>query len=781
MPPPVRTPEAGLHGDACAPAHLLAVDSRPTVAALLEELAADGRLVHVEHRLPREARTASLAVPLPAVVAERLTHPLWSHQADAIDLARAGRHVVVATGTASGKSLCYQLPIAEAAADRIRPGSALVLSPTKALGQDQLRALDAYRFPRLTAVTYDGDSSNDERTLARTKADVVFTNPEMVHAGLLPNHARWATFLGRLRFVVVDELHMLRGVFGTHVAHLLRRLRRVAALYGREPTFIFCSATIGEPSRLASELCGQPVVTVDDDGSPQGHRSIVLVNPPVFDDDTGSRTATNVETAIVAARLVRLGQRTIVFCRSRKATENVAADIRRRLPPTLADTVRSYRAGYLATERREIEAELADGEVRAVVATSALELGVDIAGIDACVLSGFPGTIASFWQQAGRAGRSARDSTTVLVAGDDQLDQWLMAHPHELFRRRPEPAVINVANPFVLHPQLACAAFEHPLTHADGRYWPDALDDAVRDLVVADRLRLRTRRGRRGVPEPLAVWSGRGVPAPKVGLRGAGAGEVRIVHAGGAAVGSVDVARAPASVHPGAVYLHQGRAYRVIELDLDGRRAVVEDDDGDTYTQVRSDTSIRVLRSSRRRTVGRSTLELGEVEVTTRVVGYQTREWRSRQLLASHALDLAPSVLTTRAFWYTLPAEETLAAGIDPEALPGTLHAAEHAAIGMLPLFTICDRWDVGGVSTAHHVDTGAPTVFIHDAHPGGAGMAELGFDAADRHLHATLEVVAACSCRSGCPSCVQSPKCGNGNEPLDKGGAVALLRHVLG
>ncbi|MEO8696606.1 MAG: DEAD/DEAH box helicase, partial [Acidimicrobiales bacterium] len=757
-----------------------ALGPAPSLDELLSELADDGRVIHVERSAERAARTAQLSGALPAAVAARCPPTLWSHQAAAIDLVRAGRSIVVATGTASGKSLCYQLPIAEAVGDRIRQGTALVIGPTKALAHDQLRALSAFDFLGLVAATYDGDSTSEERTWVRNRANVVFTNPEMMHAGLLPNHQRWAPFLGRLRYVVVDELHALRGVFGTHAAHVLRRLRRVCDLYGARPTFVFSSATIGDPAKLASDLCGFPVLAVTDDGSPRGPRTFALLNPPLLDVDNGVRTSTNSEAAAVSARLIELGLRTITFCRSRKATEFVAADIRSRLPSDLSGRIRSYRAGYLTAERREIEDELARGEAVGIVATTALELGVDIGGVDACVLAGFPGTIASMWQQAGRAGRGQRPSVTVLVAGEDQLDQWLMAHPNELFTRPPEPAVINPSNAFILDPHIACAAYEKPLTYDDARYWSDDLEDSVRELVQRDQLRLRSRIRRRNKTEPTAVWAGKGVPAPKVGLRTGTNGEFRIVLDDDTLVGTVDQGRAFNLVHPGAVYLHQGRAYRVDALDLDHRRAIVEPHDADEYTQARSQTSIRVLRSERCRAIGRSSLHLGAVEVTTRVVGYQRRDTRSRRVIANEALDLPPTVLTTRSFWYVVGAEVLVDAGVAPDSVAGTLHATEHAAIGLLPLFTICDRWDVGGVSIAHHQDTDAPTVFVYDGYAGGAGIAELGFSAADRHLAATLEVITGCACVAGCPSCVQSPKCGNGNEPLDKAGSAVLLRTVL-
>lgn len=688
--------------------------------------------------------------------------------------------MAIATGTASGKSLCYQVPIAEAIADPIRPATALALFPTKALAQDQLRSLGDLAFPGVVAATYDGDTDRNARSWVRGNANVVLTNPEMLHAGLLPHHGRWDTFLRRLRFVVIDELHVLRGVFGTNLAHLLRRLRRLCAHYGADPTFVFTSATVGQPSRLASELCGKPVVEVADDGSPRGPRLFALLDPPVIDAASGARTSGNAETAATVSRLVQGGHRTIAFCRSRKGTELVAGHVRDMLPDDIDGGVRSYRGGYLADERREIERELTDGDVQAVIATTALELGVDIGGLDACVLNGFPGTIASMWQQAGRAGRQRQESVAVLVAGEDQLDRYLMAHPDEVFSRPPEPAVINAANPFILHPHLACAAYELPLSHDDYRFWGQQLDDGVRALVRDDKLKTRRRRLRGGGEEPIAVWAGRGIPGRKLGIRSGSSTEYRIWHEAGHLVGTVDEGRAFALVHPGAIYLHRGQSFRVTDLDIDDHSAVVADDDGETYTQARTETDISILEVDHVAAVGRSQLHLGAVEVSHQVVGYQRKDVRTRKILGNETLELPPQQLVTRGFWYTVTPELLADAGVAEGAWPGTLHAIEHAAIGMLPLFTICDRWDVGGVSTALHADTMTPTIFIYDGYQGGAGIAELGFESADRHLAATLEALEACPCADGCPSCVQSPKCGNGNEPLDKHGAIALLRALL-
>jgi DEAD/DEAH box helicase domain-containing protein len=719
---------------------------------------------------------------------------LWAHQAAAIDLVRSGRSVAVATGTASGKSLCYQVPIAEAALGP-EPATALAVFPTKALAQDQLRAVTALGIPGLVAATYDGDLTPEQRSWARTHATFLLTNPEMLHRALLPGHERFATFLHRLRHVVVDELHVLRGVFGSHVAHVLRRLLRLCHHYGSEPTFVFTSATVGSPGRLAHELTGLEVAEVLEDASPRGPRTLVLWDPagdragPAATSGDGANPAgdapspplsANRESAQLTSRAVLAGLRTITFCRSRRGTEVVAAEARRRLPRNLARKVRPYRAGYLVGERRDTEAELFAGDLVGVVATSALELGIDVGGLDACIVNGFPGTIASFRQQLGRAGRGTEPSWAALVAGDDQLDRYLLDHPDELWSRPPEPGVINPTNPHVLLPQLACAAYELPLSHADERWWPGLLDEGVRRLVLDGRLRVRARH--RAVAEgPAAVWAGRGRPGDGVGLRRGADDEVRICSPDGGLVGTVDGGRACRQVHPGARYLHRGATYVVTDLDLDEGVATVEPTDDATWTQPRVDTSVEILATDDRARTGRIDRHLGAVRITSRVTGYRQIDARTGDVVGVHRLDLPAQHLETRGVWFTFDDGVLDAAGLAARTLPGTLHALEHAAIAMLPLFAICDRWDVGGVSTALQEQTMLPTVVVHDAHQGGNGMAELAFAAAEALLAATEELVVGCRCESGCPSCVQSPKCGNGNDPLDKAGAVALLRAVRG
>ncbi len=624
------------------------------------------RLVHVERIPARSARFAELAEPLPDAVADRLgVERLYRHQAEALDLVRTGRSVAVATSTASGKSLVYQAAIGEAAAAPARPGSALCLYPTKALAHDQLRSFRDLDLPGVVPVAYDGDLGRDERAEARRSATVLLTNPEMLHCGLLPHHAGWVRFLSRLEYVVIDELHLFRGIFGSHVAHVIRRLRRIAAHYGADPTFVCTSATIGEPAALASALTGVDVTAVTDDGSPAGERVVAIWNPPVLDPDTGTRASSHGEAAGLVAELVASGRRTLGFCPSRRSTELVADRTRRQLPARRRGGVVAYRGGYLAEERHQIEEALATGALDAVLTTSALELGVDISGVDACVLDGFPGTVASMWQRIGRAGRQQQESLAVLVCGADQLDQWVASHPRQLFDRPPEPAVINPRNPFVADPHLRCAAFELPLTHDDERFWPGLLDDSVRRLVHDDELVVRPPgagtaggRGRRRRPSatsPVAVWNGGGWPVDRVGLRSGSPGEVKIIRADGSPVGTVDRARAGEVVHEGAVYVHAGRHHRVVELDLGTGRAVVEPDDGETYTSAVTRMDLRIRGEDDGADCGPVRLGVGPITVTTRVTGYVRKDAATHDVVERCGLDLPPSMLETRGVWPSSP------------------------------------------------------------------------------------------------------------------------------
>ncbi|MDY6998465.1 MAG: DEAD/DEAH box helicase [Actinomycetota bacterium] len=711
----------------------------------------------------------------------------WSHQHAAADLAHAGRHVVLSTGTASGKSLAYQLPILTALAQNPR-ARALYLAPTKALGHDQLRAAAELTaaVPALADAApspYDGDSPAEVRRYARERSRWIFSNPDMIHLSMLRNHARWAVFLRHLRYVVVDECHYYRGIFGSNVAMVLRRLLRLCARYcppGGDwsgPTVIFSSATTAEPAITASELIGQTVAEVTEDGSPQGARTVALWEPALLADLLGEngapvRRSAGAEASRVMADLMREGARTLTFVRSRRGAELVALGTKARLTdgaPELAEQVASYRAGYLAEDRRRLERALADGELRGVATTNALELGVDIAGLDAVVLAGFPGTVASFWQQAGRAGRRGQGALIVLIARDDPLDTYLVHHPAALLDKPIERVVIDPTNPHILGPQILCAAAEMPLTDAEVRAWEA---EAVAASLVDDGL-LRRR--------PHGYFPAAGVdPHPAVDIRGSTGGQVAILEAGtGRMLGSTGAGQAPASVHPGAVHLHQGESYIVDSLDLEAGIAFVHAEDPGYTTFARELTDIAVTGAGERTEFGPVTVGLVPVSVSNTVTGYLRRRVDG-EVIDFVELDMPTRTLETMAAMCTITPEALQHCGIDLLRVPGSLHAAEHAAIGLLPLIASCDRSDIGGVSTAAGPVEGLPSIFVYDGHPGGAGFAARGFAMLSDWWTATAEAIEACECPAGCPSCVQSPKCGNGNDPLDKDGALRVLRLVI-
>jgi DEAD/DEAH box helicase domain-containing protein len=739
-------------------------------------------VTHV-HRMPvRDSRT----LPWPAWVSPELRARLeaqgvsapWRHQVEAAQLARDGSHVVVATGTASGKSLAYQVPALTRLAEDPR-ACVLYLAPTKALARDQLASVAELADPSVRPAAYDGDTPMEEREWVRRHSRWIVTNPDMLHRGVLPAHQKWSSTLRRLAYVVVDECHAYRGVFGSHVGHVLRRLRRICRRYGAEPVFLLASATVAEPAAAATRLIGAPVVAVTEDGSPRPGATFALWEPPLT-ERTGEhgaplRRSAAADTATLLGDLVERGARTLAFVRSRRSAESVAEQarhvLRDRGRTDLARRVDSYRGGYLPEERRELERALSAGELLGVATTNALELGIDIAGLDAVVLAGYPGTLASLWQQAGRAGRAQRESLVVFVARDDPLDHYLAHHPRAVFGRPVEATVTDPTNPYVLGPQLCCAAAELPLVPEDLADFGGAAAAArVEELVAEGSLRRR----------PTGwYWAGRG--RPDVDIRGSGLAPVTIIEGDtGRLLGTVDGDAAHATVHTGAVYVHRGETYVVDEFDVDEAVAVVHPESPEWTTVARDVTDLAIVSTDRSRSLGTVTAHTGVVDVTNQVVAYQRRRLGTGEVLAEFPLDLPARQLRTRAVWLTLDERAVGRAEVDDAELPGSLHAAEHAAIGILPLLATCDRWDLGGVSTALHPDTGAATIVVYDGHPGGAGFAERGFAELRRWLQATRATVASCECESGCPSCVQSPKCGNGNEPLDKAGAVRVLDVVL-
>ena len=735
------------------------------VTALAIELLANAEELAYRGEEPaRAARSAPLPDELDSRVREALAVPeLYAHQRAAWDAAARGEHLVVTTGTASGKTLAFNLPVLDTLT-RDPKSRALYLYPTKALAQDQFRALTSYRIPGLRAAIYDGDTPTEQRGQIRRSANLILSNPDMLHVGVLPHHDRWADVLANLSHVVIDEAHVYRGVFGSHIANVVRRLRRLARLYGAEPQFLLASATISNPGELATNLLGVPVTVIGDDAAPRAERTVVLWNPPLLDEELGLRGSPLAEAAKLQAAFVEQGLRTLTFAKSRKAAELVHRFTAERLGD--ATQLSPYRAGYTAQQRRAIERRLADGELLGVSATNALELGIDVGLLDAVISVGFPGTVASLRQQWGRAGRR-NHGLAVLIATEDALDQYFMREPAKLLGRRVEAAILDHENPRVLAGHVRAAAFEAPIDEEDA----DVLGRRALEVAAADPELRRTPRG--------IVWAGKDYPSARVPLRSTDADAFTIVDAEtGSVLGVAERSRAYSTVHPGAVYLHLGESYLVRELDERALRAVVEPIAVDWYTQVKKETQttiVRALRAERRLGLP---LAFGEIEVTEQIVAYERKTARSQERIELVPLELPPTSFATEAIWY-VPEPAQLAELDQMPKLLGTLHAAEHAMIAMLPLWAMCDRWDIGGLSTNLHLQTGQPTVFIYDGHAGGVGIAERGFEQFEGWVADTAAMIAGCPCHDGCPSCVQSPKCGNLNEMLDKAGALELLNRL--
>ena len=751
------------------------MDVNRAIAALRRAPQYRDQIVHEEQFPARTARFGKISRPLPealdAALRRRGVAALYTHQADAIEAARAGASAVITTGTASGKTLCYALPVLEALTEA-PAGRALFLYPTKALARDQADVLAEFGLPVRIGI-YDGDTAPDDRRRLRAEAQILLTNPDMLHVGILPQHFRWTSFLRALRYVVVDDMHVYRGVFGSHVALVLRRLRRLCRLRGVDPQFICTSATIANPGELGERLTGLPLRVIHSDGAPRGPRRFVLWNPPVTDRARMGRRSPYTEASWLMTALLRREVRTIAFAKARKITELIYRYVSDALAdtPALAGRVSPYRAGYLPAERREIERRLFDGDLLGVVSTSALELGIDVGGLDAALLVGYPGTMASVWQRAGRAGRGEAESLAVLIALEDALDQYLMRDPRYFFGRPVEHAAVKPDNPYVLAAHLRCAAAEIALWPGDETLFGPRMREVADALVSLGAL---ARRGERWHAPP------RTYPARSVDIRAASGDLYRIVHGKTRRLlGTVDEARAFEQVHEGAIYLHQGDAYRVARLDLETRTATVVPDDAGYYTEARVLTDLTIEDARTTRAVGAAAAHLGEVCVTQQVVEYRRKQLLTDTVLGVEPLEMPTQELRTVALWLVLPddvASAVIDAGLD---LAGGIHAVEHAAIGLLPLLTMCDRWDIGGVSYPHHPETGKATIFIYDGYPGGVGVCEQGFQLLEELLAKTLDLIAACPCEAGCPSCVQSPKCGNLNSPLDKRAAVFLLRRL--
>jgi len=742
------------------------------------------QIAHIEHIPPCDASCAELDKPLVSSLQDCLDErgllPLYTHQAEAVNNARQGRNVMVSTSSASGKTLCYNIPVLEAILTE-RGSRALYLFPTKALAQDQLRGLQELFCPYLLRVeefaTFDGDTPQAERPEIRKRGRIILTNPDMLHIGILPNHQSWSRLLRHLRYVVVDEAHIYRGVFGSHVACVLRRLRRLCNLYGSTPQFICCSATIANPGEHAERLVGLPFTVVDNDGSPHGGKDFVFWNPPIIDEARSVRRSANSEATNLFTELVSRNIHSLTFARSRRLTELIYTYSRQRLAetaPALAGRIKAYRAGYLPQERRQIEQELFSGQLLGVVATTALELGIDIGDLEATVLTGYPGSISSTWQQAGRSGRGRDRSLSFLIGLDNPLDQYFMRHPDFFFQKSFENALVNPDNSYILRAHLLCAAWELPLNSGDEEIFGATFRQ--RRAELEEQGMLREHRQRWYLSPRIAY------PAQSINIRSTSGENFTLIDTStDSLLETVEASVAFFQIHPGAIYLHQGESYLVTELDLANRTAYAEPTTASYYTQTKEIEDLRIVKRTRSRSCGQVKIYLGEVEITNTVVGFKKKAQFTEEVIGEEPLDLPPQHFPTVALWFDLPPKAV--ARLDREQLDfaGGLHAAEHAAIAILPLFALCDRNDIGGVSTPFHPDTGRAQIFIYDAYPGGIGIAEKGFDLVEELWQATLKAITECPCQEGCPSCIQSPKCGNNNKPLDKKAAQVLLEGLLG
>ncbi|MEA3442767.1 MAG: DEAD/DEAH box helicase [Chloroflexota bacterium] len=752
------------------------MDARVFLSYLLSLPDYRQQMVHTQRIPPQAATSGELDKPLSPTIQALLKSQgilsLHSHQTQAINAISAGKNVMIATPSASGKTLCYHLATLEAI-ENDRNSYAIYLFPTKALAQDQARSLKEIACPELLAeeavATFDGDTPQSQRAHIRRQARIVLTNPDMLHLGILPNHRYWSRLFHHLSYVVIDEAHVYRGIFGSHAANVLRRLRRICTLYGSRPQFICSSATIANPGEHAERLVGLPFDAITTDGSPHGEKYFVSWNPPIIDQSRSTRRSSNSEAAFLLSQLTQNDIRSLVFARTRKLTELIYIYAREQLPASCARLLSPYRAGYLPEERREIERKFFKGELLGLVATTALELGINIGDLEATVLTGYPGSIASTWQQAGRSGRSTDSSLSFLIAQDNPLDQYLMRNPEFLFGKNFDNALINPDNPYVLGPHLICAAWEKPI--GDEKDFFGDIHKVLTELEQQGRLR---KRQQKWYPSPSIIY-----PAQDVNIRATRQSYAIIDLSRGCLLETVEASVAFFQIHPGAIYLHQGESYIITELDLAQHTALAEPTLRDYYTQTMEITDIRVAKRDREKDCHGVKVYFGDVDVTNQVVGFKKKRQLTEEVLGEEALDLPPQNFPTKALWFDLPqkASDRIAeAGLDYH---GGLHACEHAAIGILPLFALCDRNDIGGVSTPLHADTGRAQIFIYDAYPGGIGIAEKGFEIIAQLWQATLKVIRECPCSDGCPSCIQSPKCGNNNQPLDKKAAIILLEEL--
>ena len=735
------------------------------------------QVVHHQEFPASPSRPGELAAPLPAPLAAALAasgvDALYDHQATAIDLVRRGRDLIVSTPTASGKSLIYNLPVFEALING-EGGRALYLFPLKALAQDQLRVIDelASFLPeeyRPRAAICDGDTSSYHRRKIRDNLpDILITNPDMLHLSMLGYHDRWAGLWQKLSLVIIDEVHTYRGVFGSHMAWVLRRLLRICRHYGSAPNFVLSSATVGNPEELARDLLGREVEAITESGAPRSGRHFIFLNP----EDSAAYTASQLlESAL------KRGLRTIVYTQSRKMTELIYVWTRSRLGE-LHDKLTSYRAGFLPEERREIEARLSGGSLLGVISTSALELGIDIGELDICILVGYPGSVMATWQRGGRVGRRQRDSLVVLVGQEDALDQYFMRHPADFFSREVEKAILNPGNIEIIKKHLVCAAAELPLKADSSLLATPEAGAAINELNQAGEL-LLTGDGR-------TWYSGRKYPHRHVDLRGSGRSLAIREDKSDELLGRIDWLRSMQECHPGAVYLHRGRTWLVDSLDLEGGEVRARRRDLNYFTKPMSSKETDILSVTERMSVQGGQGEpfqvnLGRLRVTDRVTGFQRRLVKGHQVISTEKLDLPPMIFETEGLWLEIP--EPLREMMEQEQrhFMGAIHAIEHALIGIFPLLVLCDRNDIGGIAYPFHPQVQGAAIFIYDGHPGGIGLCRQAFAQAGELLRDGLDAITACGCETGCPSCVHSPKCGSGNRPIDKAAAVHLLSAMIG
>jgi DEAD/DEAH box helicase domain-containing protein len=740
----------------------------------------EGQIEHVQYLPSAEPTFADLKQTLHPSLESALRaqgfQRFFSHQALAIDAALAGENVMVSTSSASGKTICYNVPVLQSLLHD-RGIRALYLFPTKALAQDQLRSLGELGRGLLAAgeyATFDGDTPQIDRGQIKKKARIVLSNPDMLHIGMLPNHKTWSFFFSNLKYVVLDEAHVYRGVFGSHVGNIMRRLKRICRMYGSSPQFMLCSATTGNPRKHAEKLAGEKFVLVDRDGAPHGRKSFIFWNAPLTDAEKSSRRSTNSEATFLFTELVKKNIRSLVFARSRKLTELIYVYSRDHLPPELGDRIKAYRAGYLAEDRRQIEQELFSGALLGVVSTNALELGIDIGDLEATIITGYPGSIASTWQQAGRSGRSGGGSLSVLIGDNNPLDQYLINHPDFFFGHPYEDALLNWENINILKEHLLCAAWERPLTESDRTFFGDSLPAALEELQREGRIRLQHRSWH--LSPRLSH------PAQHINIRSASANNYAILDTSRAyqVMETVQESNAFFQLHDGAVYLHQGETFFIKKLDIEKKIALAEPISVPYYTQAKDVTDISILRTLQQKQYGGVGVNFGEVEVTTSVLGFRKKMQFTEEVIGDEPLDLPPLRFVTQAVWFDIP-QQSIATIIGGQLdFAGGLHAVEHASIALLPLFALCDRNDIGGVSTPFHADTGKAQIFIYDACPGGIGISEKGYHIILELWQATLNAIRQCPCLEGCPGCIQSPKCGNNNEPLDKKAALILLEGLL-